>query len=68
MPLLQVSLVEGRAPEVKERLIAVLTDAVVDVIGARRETVRVILTDVPAAHWGVGGTSKQPQPEQERPQ
>jgi 4-oxalocrotonate tautomerase len=68
MPLVQVTLIEGRAPEVKEQLIASLTETVVDVVGARRESVRVILTEVPAAHWGVGGTSKKLQSEQERAQ
>lgn len=68
MPLIQVTLVEGRAPHVKEQLIAALTETVVEVAGARRESVRVILHEVPAAHWGIGGTSKKLQSEQERAQ
>jgi 4-oxalocrotonate tautomerase len=66
MPLVQVTLVEGRKPEVKEQLIAALTETVVDVVGARRESVRVILNEVPPALWGAGGTSKQLQSERER--
>jgi 4-oxalocrotonate tautomerase len=66
MPLLQVTLIEGRAPDVKERLIAALTATVVDVVGVRQDSVRVLLNEVPAAHWGAGGTSKQLQSEQER--
>ena len=58
MPLVQVSLIEGRSADLKERLIAELTDAVARALGASPESVRVILYEVPAAHWGVGGSSK----------
>jgi 4-oxalocrotonate tautomerase len=58
MPLLQVTLVEGRSAERKEQLIAALTSTVVDTLGVRAESVRVVLDEVPAAHWGIGGISK----------
>ncbi|SIS97287.1 4-oxalocrotonate tautomerase [Alicyclobacillus vulcanalis] len=58
MPLVQVTMVEGRSPEQKRALIEKVTDAVVDTLGAKRETVRVILYEVPKSHWGVGGVSK----------
>jgi 4-oxalocrotonate tautomerase len=58
MPLIQVSLIEGRAPEVKRALIAEVTDAVVRTLDAPRETVRVILNEVPPEHWAVGGVTK----------
>lgn len=58
MPLVQVSLIEGRPAELEEQLIAELTDAVVRVLDAPRESVRVILYGVPAERWGVGGVSK----------
>jgi len=57
MPIIEVSLVEGRAPEAKERLIQALTDAAIEAIGAPRETVRVILRELPPAHYAVGGQS-----------
>ncbi len=64
MPLIQVTLIEGRAADAKTALIRGLTEAAVDALGAPRESVRVILQEVPAAHWGVGGvpksTSKEP--------
>ena len=59
MPIVQVALIEGRPGDVKEQLIAELTETVARVLGAPRETVRVILNDVPDAHWGIGGMSKQ---------
>jgi 4-oxalocrotonate tautomerase len=58
MPLLQVSLLEGRSPGLREELIAELTETVVRVLDSPRETVRVILNEVPSTHWGAGGVSK----------
>jgi 4-oxalocrotonate tautomerase len=58
MPLVQVSLIEGRTAEVGERLIAELTDTIVRVLEAPKESVRVILYEVPAERWGVAGISK----------
>jgi 4-oxalocrotonate tautomerase len=58
MPLVQVAMVEGRPGELKETLIAELTETAVRVLEVPRESVRVILTEVPAEHWGVGGVSK----------
>lgn len=58
MPLIQVTLIEGRPMDAKAALIAGLTDAVVHALGAPRASVRVILQEVPAAHWGVGGVPR----------
>ena len=58
MPLIQVTLIEGRSAQAKAALIQRLTDAAVESIAAPREAVRVILQEVPPAHWGVGGVSK----------
>jgi 4-oxalocrotonate tautomerase len=58
MPLIHVTLIEGRSAEAKTALIHGLTDAAVEATAAPRESVRVILQEVPAAHWGVGGVPK----------
>lgn len=58
MPLIQVTLIEGRAAQAKAELIRTLTEAVVASLHAPRESVRVIVQEVPAAHWGVGGVPK----------
>jgi 4-oxalocrotonate tautomerase len=58
MPLLQVSLIEGRSAERMQELIRALCATVVETLDVRAESVRVILTEVPAAHWGIGGVSK----------
>jgi 4-oxalocrotonate tautomerase len=54
MPLVEVTLVEGRTPEQLRTLISKLTAAVVDAVGAPRENVRVVLREVPATHWAAG--------------
>ena len=58
MPLVEVTLIEGRPAEKKAALIRQVTDAVVSSIGAPVESVRVIIREVPPEHWGVGGVPK----------
>ena len=58
MPLIQVTLIKGRSAEAKTALIRGLTDAAIKAIDAPRESVRVILQEVPPSHWGVGGVPK----------
>ncbi|AEI79477.1 4-oxalocrotonate tautomerase DmpI [Cupriavidus necator N-1] len=55
MPIMQVFLIEGRTDEQKARLIRALTDAAVEAVGAPVETVRVMITEVPKAQFGIGG-------------
>jgi len=55
MPIMQVFLMEGRTDEQKARLILALTDAAMESIGAPRESVRVMITEIPKIHFGVGG-------------
>jgi 4-oxalocrotonate tautomerase len=54
MPLVQVSLRTGRSPEQLRRLISALTSAAVDTLEVPKESVRVIVTEVPATHWAAG--------------
>jgi 4-oxalocrotonate tautomerase len=54
MPLVEVTLVEGRTPEQLRTLISRLTTAVVDSVGAPKENVRVVLREVPTTHWAAG--------------
>ncbi len=57
MPICQIFLMEGRTVEQKRRLIEKITDAMHESIGAPRESVRVILTEMPKEHFGIGGKS-----------
>ena len=54
MPLVEVTLVEGRSDEQLRTLISRLTAAVVDAVGAPKENVRVVLREIPATHWAAG--------------
>ncbi len=60
MPLVEVTLIEGRSDAQKAALIAKVTDAVVAAIDAPIEAVRVVIREVPGAHWGVGGKPRGP--------
>jgi 4-oxalocrotonate tautomerase len=46
---------EGRTDEQKARLIGALTDAAIESIGAPRESVRVLLIEIPKTQFGIGG-------------
>ena len=55
MPLIQVTMVQGRTVEQKHALIRALTDAMVESIGTPRDRVRVALYEITADEWGIGG-------------
>ncbi|MBE7942581.1 MULTISPECIES: 4-oxalocrotonate tautomerase [Ramlibacter] len=55
MPTLRVEMLEGRTPEQKRALVQALTQAVVDTLGSKPESVDVLLYDIPRAHWATGG-------------
>lgn len=57
MPICQIYLLEGRTVEQKRLLIEKITEAMQEAIGARPESVRVILTEMPKEHFGIGGKS-----------
>lgn len=54
MPFIEVTMVEGRSADQVRALISALTTAAVDAVGAPRETVRVVVREVPATHWAAG--------------
>jgi len=58
MPIVEITLVEGRDPAAKRRLVEKVTDAIVDSIAAPRESVRIILREIPGEHFAVGGVLK----------
>lgn len=57
MPLVEITMMDGRSADQKRALMAEVTDAVVRSIGAPRETIRVAIREIPAEHWGIGGVS-----------
>lgn len=59
MPIMIVKLMEGRPPEKIEALIHALTEAAVQSLGAPKESVRVLVEELPKSHWGIAGQSAQ---------
>lgn len=57
MPLAQITMLEGSSEEQKRALIAEVTDAIAHSLDLAPEAVRVLLTEMPTAHWGVAGRS-----------
>jgi 4-oxalocrotonate tautomerase len=55
MPFVTVHLLTGRTTEQKRRLVARITDAMVEEVGARREMVQVRFLEVSKEDWGRGG-------------
>lgn len=57
MPVAQINILEGRSDEQKEMLIREVTDAMSRSLGAPPENVRIIITEMPKQHFGIGGQS-----------
>jgi 4-oxalocrotonate tautomerase len=58
MPFVEVTLIEGRSREQKRALMQAVTDAVEKSLEVPRESIRVVLREVPPEHWAVGGVPK----------
>ncbi|HZQ28532.1 MAG TPA: 2-hydroxymuconate tautomerase [Acidimicrobiales bacterium] len=54
MPFVDVTLVEGRSPEQLRKLVTALTEAVEESVGAPRDSIRVVVREVPPTHWAAG--------------
>jgi len=54
MPNVEISIRAGRGDQVARDLISSVTTAVVETLKVPSNTVRVIVTEVPATHWGIG--------------
>tara|TARA_A200000159_G_scaffold147508_1_gene154632 strand:- start:554 stop:742 length:189 start_codon:yes stop_codon:yes gene_type:complete len=55
LPIAQLFILEGRTSEQKADLIREVTDAMHRSIDAPKERVRVIITEMPKEHFGIGG-------------
>jgi 4-oxalocrotonate tautomerase len=54
MPLIEVTLVEGRSPEQLRALISALTRGACESLDAPPGNVRVVVREVPDTHWAAG--------------
>lgn len=59
MPILNIALIAGRSNEQKEALIKEVTDACVNALDVKPETVRILLQDIAPQDFGVAGESVQ---------
>ncbi|OFN31944.1 2-hydroxymuconate tautomerase [Neisseria sp. HMSC077D05] len=57
MPIIQIHMIEGRTDEQKEAVIREVTEAMVRAVGAPKESVRVLINEMPKQHFGIGGES-----------
>ena len=55
MPTIRVEMFEGRTPEQKKNLVKALTQACVETIGAKAESVDIVLFDIKPTEWATGG-------------
>jgi 4-oxalocrotonate tautomerase len=55
MPIVHIEILEGRPASKKRALIEQVTQAVVNSLEVRPQQVRVLLREVPADQWAVGG-------------
>jgi len=55
MPIVQISLVQGRTPEKKEQLIKKVTDAIAETLEIPKERVHIVLSEVLKENIGRGG-------------
>ena len=51
MPLIEVTLVEGRTAQEVRALISALTAAAAESVDAPVESIRVVVREVPPTHW-----------------
>ncbi len=54
MPTIRVDMIEGRTPEQKTALVKALTQAVVDTLGSKPESVDILLYDIARQNWATG--------------
>lgn len=55
MPFVRIDLLEGRPPELLERLIERVSATVSETLDTPIDRVRVVISEVPAHLWGIGG-------------
>lgn len=57
MPIAQLYIIEGRTDEQKETLIREVSEAMARSLDAPLERIRVLITEMPKQHFGIGGQS-----------
>ncbi len=55
MPTFHVEMFEGRTAEQKKNLVEKVTQAAVDALGCKPDSVDIIITDIKKENWATGG-------------
>lgn len=58
MPVVEITLIEGRSDEAKARLHEKVAEAIHEAIDAPKEAIRIVIREVPPLHFSVGGIVK----------
>ena len=56
MPIIHVEMLTGRTAEQKKALADTLTKGFIDSCGGHPQSINVIITEVEAENWAIGGT------------
>ncbi|BFM05097.1 MULTISPECIES: 2-hydroxymuconate tautomerase [Gammaproteobacteria] len=57
MPIAQLYIIDGRTDEQKETLIQEVSEAMARSLDAPMDRIRVMITEMPKQHFGIGGQS-----------
>jgi 4-oxalocrotonate tautomerase len=55
MPIVNIAMAQGRPSEKKEELIKSVTEAIATTLGISKESVHIVLQEVPRENFGDGG-------------
>ncbi|MBT4501609.1 MAG: 2-hydroxymuconate tautomerase family protein [Gemmatimonadetes bacterium] len=55
MPFIEVKMLEGRTEEQKRKLVAAITDALVEICDVKPEGTMVTIEEYPRNHWATAG-------------
>jgi 4-oxalocrotonate tautomerase len=56
MPFITVKMLEGRTLDQKRQLVRAITDAMVNICGAKPEGTSIVIEEVSREHWASAGT------------
>ena len=60
MPVVQITLTQGRSPQAIRSMISKVTDAIVEAEVAPKSTIRVLVTEIPREHFAAGDVTTVP--------
>lgn len=55
MPYIQVQITEGATAEQKAELVEGMTELLVKILNKNPATTQVVIKEIPAENWGIGG-------------